>query len=261
MNLTHTAKYKSVQQSDDEDSDSLPIPESRIPTWLYIGWGLAFAFALSTAYLFIRLLNTTHLEVTANNGSHSNGFMTEFPIAKPYIREKLTMFWGGPRWYDNGTAYKLHNPDEPMYVGPPSDEIDAAWEELLKGRYMQVSEEEAELTFGKPHGLHHHENGVGYLVGLDGLHTLHCVDQLRRALDRDYYFGKKTVMAFPDRGHRDHCLDHIRQQLMCHADLTPVPVIWYPGYGRSFVQSDVYHTCRDWNAIREFVSSRPMTHV
>lgn len=164
------------------------------------------------------------------------------------------MFWGGPRWYDNGTGYKLHNPSEPEYVGPPNDDMDEAWETLLKGRYFTITDEEAVATFGPSHQVHNHSN-VGYLMGLDVYHTLHCVDQLRRMLDREHYFGPGK-MKYPERGHRDHCLDHIRQQLMCHADLTPIPVIWYEGHGRSFVQSDVVHTCRNWGALQKFMHTR-----
>ncbi|KAB2568586.1 hypothetical protein BFW01_g352 [Lasiodiplodia theobromae] len=225
-------------------------PSAQLAAWT--GWTLAAFFAFTTALLVFR--DKLHASHFPESGSFSAGFKTEFGPVKPLIKEEPVMFWGGPRWYDNGTGYKLHNPSEPEYVGPPNDDMDEAWETLLKGRYFTITDEEAVATFGPSHQVHNHSN-VGYLMGLDVYHTLHCVDQLRRMLDREHYFGPGK-MKYPERGHRDHCLDHIRQQLMCHADLTPIPVIWYEGHGRSFVQSDVVHTCRNWGALQKFMHTR-----
>ncbi|CAE7215985.1 hypothetical protein CFE70_009978 [Pyrenophora teres f. teres 0-1] len=256
MDHLRSSRYTPVRRSEDEKFQDLPTHHSLSPATSYLGWILATIFAFTTSFLLFRpLLVTGHNDI-ASAGPFSTGFPTEFNPIKPYIKEKPTMFYGGPRWYNNGTSYRVQNPSQPIYVGPPNDDMDKAWDELLKNRYFTVTEEEAETTFGKPHGVYNHTNGLGYLVGLDVLHTLHCVNEVRKALDKDHYFNKKTKKAYPERDHRDHCLDQIRQQLMCHADLTPIPVIWYSGYGRSFVQSDVVHTCRDWDAIKEFVASR-----
>lgn len=256
MSFFRTFGYKAVDDSEDDyprPSTNFQKPSSAL---LYSGWVTASIFAFSTAILFFRLARLTCPDIVQHSGSFSTGFSTEFNPIKPYIKEEPTMFWGGPRWYDNGTGYRVNNPSEPIYVGPPNEEMDAAWESLIKGRYLSITEEEAEMAFGKPHGLYLHPDGVGYLAGLDVFHALHCVDQLRKALDRDHYYNKQTKLGYPDRGHRDHCIDHIRQQLMCHADMTPIPVIWYEGHGRSFVQSDVVHTCRNWNSLRQYVDRR-----
>jgi hypothetical protein len=219
-----------------------------------MGWVFAGAFALTAGLRAVWHIGPDHHQAITP-GTFATGFNTEFDIFKPYIQQKSKMFYGGPRWYRNNTGYSIHNPDEPTYVGPPTDELDAAWEELLRGRYITVTEAEAETAFGRPHGLYN-DPEVGYLVGVDVYHALHCVDEIRKALDRDHYYNKQTKHGFPDRAHRDHCLDHLRQQLMCHADLTPIPVIWYEAHGRSFVQSDVIHTCRNWDMIQDFKNSR-----
>jgi hypothetical protein len=256
MDHLRSLKYTPVRRSEDEEFHEPPTYRSYSPAILYLGWILATFFAFTSTFLLFRpLVVIGHNDIVLAD-PFSTGFSTEFNPIKPYIKEKPLKFYGGPRWYKNGTGYHVHSPNEPTYVGPPDEEMDKAWDTLLKNRYFTVTEEEAEMTFGKPHGVYNHTNGDGYLVGLDVLHTLHCVNQLRKALDKDYYYNKQTKKGYPDRAHRDHCLDHIRQQLMCHADLTPIPVIWYEGLGRSFVQSDVVHTCRDWDSIKEFVASR-----
>ncbi|KIN09130.1 hypothetical protein OIDMADRAFT_108896 [Oidiodendron maius Zn] len=254
MTFSHAPSYEAVCQSEDGSGESSPVIERPTRAFMYIGWLFTGILAFTTAVMALWLAGPYNLHAPVA-GSFRTGFSTEFDPAKSYIGEEQKQFWGGPRWYNNGTSYHLSSPSEPKYVGPPNEEIDSAWKTLLKGRYFKVTEEEAEMTFGKPHGLYNHPN-IGYLMGLDVYHSLHCVEQLRRALDRDHYFNKETKMAYPDRGHRDHCLDHIRQQLMCHADLTPIPVIWYEGHRRSFVQSDVVHTCRNWDRVQEFMDTR-----
>lgn len=254
MKFSRTPNYEEVRQSEDGFGESSPVIQPPTTLFLYMGWVFAGVFAFTTGFQAF-LQTRSYNRHTLAPGTFGTGFTTEFDIFKPYVRQELKMFYGGPRWYDNGTGYIVRNPSEPRYVGPPTDELDAAWEELVKGRYFNVTEEEAEMAFGKPHGLYNHPD-IGYLVGLDVYHALHCVDELRKALDRDYYYNKKTKHAYPERAHRDHCLDHLRQQLMCHTDLTPIPVIWYEGHGRSFVQSDVVHTCRNWDLIQEFKNFR-----
>lgn len=51
-------------------------------------------------------------------------------------------------------------------------------------------------------------------------HTLHCVNHLRRAYYPEVYFPK-TAPKMPDYAlmHRDHCIEHVRQYIMCHGDV------------------------------------------
>lgn len=54
----------------------------------------------------------------------------------------------------------------------------------------------------------------------------------------------------------DHCLDQLRQYVMCAGDMTPIPTKYYPGKGRNYVLSDVPHTCRNFDKLREWQWSR-----
>jgi len=52
------------------------------------------------------------------------------------------------------------------------------------------------------------------------------------------------------RAHLDHCVDQIRQALMCHADLTPVPMIPVEGApDGAIIGNGELHTCRDFDAV------------
>lgn len=56
----------------------------------------------------------------------------------------------------NGTMYRDYPHGAPIYFGPPSDDIDNAWDDLLYSSGIDLSGEEAEsvkdITFEEPMG-------------------------------------------------------------------------------------------------------------
>jgi hypothetical protein len=54
--------------------------------------------------------------------------------ARQAIRVKQVKFTGGLYYAYNGTLFASSNPEEPTYVGPPSEDIDNAWEALVHGQ-------------------------------------------------------------------------------------------------------------------------------
>lgn len=52
--------------------------------------------------------------------------------------------------------------------------------------------------------------------------------------------------------HIDHCIDTIRQSLMCASDVTPLPFVWSKDDQRTLEVARVLHTCRDFEAIKEW---------
>lgn len=55
--------------------------------------------------------------------------------------------------------------------------------------------------------------------------------------------------------HRDHCLDQIRQSLMCFGDLSPAPFAAWEGFHLSIAEGRT-HTCRKWEGISDWVKIR-----
>ena len=69
-------------------------------------------------------------------------------------------------------------------------------------------------------------------------HQLHCVEKMRKALDTpDDPIATIT--------HLQHCMNYIRQMILCGSDTTLEPV-GSEGVG-------VTHTCRDWNVVYETI--------
>lgn len=50
--------------------------------------------------------------------------------------------------------------------------------------------------------------------------------------------------------HVDHCLDSVRQSVMCHADIAPITWTWVEEERASKGVLTNHHTCRDFEAIR-----------
>lgn len=56
--------------------------------------------------------------------------------------------------------------------------------------------------------------------------------------------------------HRGHCIDQIRQYVMCAGDMTPYGMRWFPNPGRYYADSDVTHTCRDFGKLQDWTANR-----
>ncbi|KAF0319787.1 hypothetical protein GQ607_013038 [Colletotrichum asianum] len=156
--------------------------------------------------------------------------------------------------------------------GPPgnhSNAVDVAWHEIELGAGgIWVSEEEvnllnmtdsAELPFHKiPE-----EKGGGYLAMLEVFHLLHCLNSLRMGLFYNYEHYKFLDEGVPDENiytHYDHCIDMLRMNLMCYADVTPalfVDPLSNPLRRDALPNWSSMHTCRDFDAILEWNKHGP----
>ncbi|KAL6817552.1 hypothetical protein V8C40DRAFT_253301 [Trichoderma camerunense] len=177
---------------------------------------------------------------------------TDFKSASSEIELEIVTFTGAPVFMENGT-FHVPNPGKTTYTGPPSPEIDNAWEEITAGRYFRITAEEAIEAFGSASDVYWNDKVGGYMAGIDMFHALHCLNRLRQSFWPDYYppsTHHNTVI------HQEHCIDHIRQMLMCSGDMTLIPTEWTDYLGRNYVNSDVPHTCRNFAKLRDWVVSR-----
>ena len=111
-------------------------------------------------------------------------------------------------------------------------------------------------------------------------HTLHCLvstlaapllqceeklttflkNNIRKALDPENYGGHSHGTRSKDPKtnllHQDHCIEQLRQYIMCSGDMTPLPTKFYPALGRNYVDSDVPHTCRNFESLHSWVVDR-----
>ncbi len=124
-----------------------------------------------------------------------------------------------------------------------------------------------------------------YVITLDVFHQIHCLDVVRMALYRDrydkhFYLPNGTVdyckwlhvgtqqYHVPAQGtpgglaagsadaSTDHCIDQLRQALICHADTSVVYYSWSDIVEGVRPRVDNKHTCRNYNKILEWAKSR-----
>lgn len=151
------------------------------------------------------------------------------------------------------------NPTATKYIGAPSPELDAAWNDLLRSQFVAISAAEA-LQFPEASRQTISYHGEHSFFELSVYHNLHCLNEIRMAIDAEYYEKDDAHLSmWGAREHTDHCIDQIRQALECHSDLTPVPMLRVEGGPQGlYVGNGEVHTCRDFGKIQEWVRQRGM---
>jgi len=159
----------------------------------------------------------------------------------------------------NGT---LDYPSE--YRGPPSPEIDRAWQRLEDVRVMSISEEELIKSGFNTDSVRLPEQlGGGYMASVEINHQLHCLNFLRKALHRDYYEFK--TLEFTDHPHMvqihlNHCIEMLRQSLMCHADVGVMAHRWVEHYPNPYPDFNVIHKCRNFEEVLQWTYDQQIPH-
>jgi hypothetical protein len=58
--------------------------------------------------------------------------------------------------------------------------------------------------------------------------------------------------------HISHCIDSIRQSLMCSSDISLIVWRWNETAQRMKVHGDIAHSCRNFDAIRQWAKGRQL---
>ena len=83
-------------------------------------------------------------------------------------------------------------------------------------------------------------------------HQLHCLDAIRVGF---------VLNGTHAAAHVEHCLNYLRQVILCHADTTVEPGHWMETKTGVDPASDglgVVHTCKDWKEVNRFVEAHPV---
>lgn len=112
-----------------------------------------------------------------------------------------------------------------------------------------------------------------YAVTLDVFHELHCLvcasrsgrdtvpisGQIANKLPQNAVRRRLWWDGVPDpeeplmdMPHLDHCIDMIRQNLMCSSDITPLPWVWDRTQKKALAVGKVIRTCRNFDMIRQW---------
>ncbi|KAF2763256.1 hypothetical protein EJ05DRAFT_506871 [Pseudovirgaria hyperparasitica] len=140
-----------------------------------------------------------------------------------------------------------------VYKGPPRPQLDDAWKRLVDQPMLLVNNETLQSfdpTSKPSKGVNGH-----YYATVEVYHQLHCLDITRKFIWRQNYQHVDTFQDPPDMvwEHVDHCIDLLRQVLMCNGD---IGLVFYTDVGKlkPVPRFSTTHMCRDFAAITEWVN-------
>jgi len=255
--------YDSLLSEDSEsvkDENSPPFQIKRRPKW-HFNFSIVLPWILCVILSALLVMTQILHKIPRIHDTFEAGFDTEFAFSNETMGLKRVRFTSDIQVDPNGTLYLSQNPNGPQYVGPPTPEIDQAWEDLLmkNDRYVGLTPEEvAQKTNFKPEK----EDWIldRYWIEPNGLHSLHCLNMLRKYSYHNHYPEIQDLPPSPfritDRLHLDHCIDAIRQNLLCSLDLTPTIRSWRPEAGFYLSRIEQWHTCRIVEPINSWLQWR-----
>ncbi|KAE8454357.1 hypothetical protein EG329_005282 [Mollisiaceae sp. DMI_Dod_QoI] len=145
--------------------------------------------------------------------------------------------------------------------------VDAAWEALgINYRALRIpSSLASKSALSSSQVQISSKYGGGYPANVEGLHHLHCLNLVRQALwyNYDYYHalgqGAFKNEEFIVRKHVSHCVDILRQQLMCTVDVGVLGQVWVNRDApEAFTDFNTRHMCRDFERVRRWAEERQM---
>ncbi|KAF2968367.1 hypothetical protein GQX73_g5232 [Xylaria multiplex] len=144
--------------------------------------------------------------------------------------------------------------------GQPSAEVDEAWNKITRTGAISVTQQDLE-RLGKLHNssvMLPIESGGGYMASLEAAHQMHCLDMLRKFSFRDYYADKVAVFSDPFklRTHMDHCIEMLRQVIMCSADLHIITYDWVDHVDYPWPDFSINRQCRNWDHMIDWIQQR-----
>lgn len=259
----HSEESKPFLNDDHQERpDHVPRKSHRsfiVASWMLTGlsWVITiYLLVLRSEVLILQTFpNYEQQETLCSGQSCITYFPTDLEAMRPAIEYEKRTFTGALAWdastkrfFQNATAEEL------AYVGAPSEAIDDAWEALFVNEWTPLTEQEASPFPGIRRW------GDEFMFEPSVYHSLHCLNEVRKHVDKDYYSQPEHAGATLDqedwdRIHIDHCIDHLRQAVLCAGDLSPVGLYSWDGAPLGIgVGSE--HTCRKWDPIKDWTNTR-----
>ncbi|KAI2635821.1 hypothetical protein GGS26DRAFT_513552 [Hypomontagnella submonticulosa] len=143
----------------------------------------------------------------------------------------------------------------------PSEELDAAWDDLLYAINIKVKEGElAVLGIDKTNRVQ--VNGGSYIGSIGVYHHLHCLNNLRMVVHWDYYEKQFAGSPYRDhlgKAHSDHCINALREAVMCHANTAITTFEWVDEdnslQGKE-QRLEALTTCAKWDSVDNWARQR-----
>lgn len=155
----------------------------------------------------------------------------------------------------NGTFIDSEPPS--IWRMDPSPEVDAAWSRIANVGMSAITRQDIEKVGKDPSISAKWPESIGlgseaYMANIDIFHLIHCLNEIRKDLNFDYYFAGRWPDGKPSawrRKHTAHCFHLLVQHLMCHADVDIITYQWTDAQYNAYPDFGVYRQCRDFEAL------------
>lgn len=101
--------------------------------------------------------------------------------------------------------------------------------------------------------------GGGYIAATVGNHQLHCLQFMWKDHHRDSFPSVlKKIADVPDlyEKHYEHCVDYVRQSVMCNFDTGILPYNWVLDHDNPTPNANTMHKCVDWERLQNWLKNR-----
>lgn len=178
-------------------------------------------------------------------------------LSRPVYDASVDLLYSPARDLVTYKVVRFHNDynEKTIYQQEPSPEVDEAWDDLY--RHLVVSR----INAGQAAKLGESTLRIAtepdnFVMGLDVFHQLHCLNGIRKVLPNNlpYYLEHNDTAhgVVLETHHAAHCVEMLRQLLICNADISPVTWKWDPLLNRSAPLIYNEHQCRDFDKVREW---------
>ncbi|KAF8244399.1 hypothetical protein K440DRAFT_558936, partial [Wilcoxina mikolae CBS 423.85] len=147
------------------------------------------------------------------------------------------------------------------FKGAPNANLDKAWTSITNGQIIRIQEGDFAMlnkTAASAVQLSKTQGG-GYMASVEVFHQLHCLDIIRKFTYREYYqdrdpmFHKSNQEELVHHKVIDHCVDILRQFLMCTGDVGLITYHKLEGRKNPMPDFSTMHKCRKFDDIVNWV--------
>ncbi|KAI9736472.1 MAG: hypothetical protein M1818_006206 [Claussenomyces sp. TS43310] len=247
---------ESIESEDDNTTllRRLPCRPSRLASWARAS---GITLAVINTIILISILGVVSV-------NRHNKECSEFECAaKNSFYSPLLEEGSGAIEYEN-VMFQGALEYKSIYKGPPNPELDAAWKVLQHMNNSGVAGDTID-RIGKSRIAvkYPEEQGGKYDVGIEVFHHMHCLNIIRQYTYREYYNHTATRPgSFTDseptiRLHIDHCIEMLRQALLCHGDVGIITYNWVEPWG-IYPDFSTMHKCRKLGPIMDWANKHAL---
>ncbi|KAM0428614.1 hypothetical protein ACHAPT_006975 [Fusarium lateritium] len=233
-------------ETDGESFHYVPPRRRRLSGCRCFGWALALTTLIVVSGIAGAWISMAFLNIDQNCAAHTTQWS---PLLDDVSIKYKTQPFDGNFMHEN------------VFRRNASPEVDAAWESLGVDARPGVISYKDGIASGLDHSFvqRNPKYGGGFIVNVEGMHHLHCLNLVRKSLWYNYdYYKKMKMHAFKNDGevfrlHVTHCLDTIRQVLMCNVDTGVLGQVWTnPADPTAFPDFNTKHKCKNYDAVKDW---------